>query len=113
MSQASKPISTVFANTSSYSFSSGTIAPSSNAGGQYFTIALSGTASGSGTVVYTGSTSVSNWTGPVYGTVSHSFYNSAEPAVGRTTISVYQVAALLENGNSVKCRASGISLAFT
>lgn len=64
---------------------------------------LSGTIGGSGVVVSSGSVTISSGDSVVYGTISTSpySYNSKEPVVGQSSVSVYQVAALLGANNSI------------
>jgi uncharacterized protein (DUF433 family) len=99
----SKPINTIIAATTS-AFSNNA-SPFSNAGGaaySYTTVGVSGMTIGMpGTVVFTNAMTVTNGANSIAESISRSPYNASEPAVGQTAISVYQVSALLENGNSV------------
>lgn len=109
----SKPISTVltvtsgaiattgtqvFFNTGTPSQPSSVVVGVSGGGGTSFSPNTSFVQAGSLT---TGSLTISNGFNTVVETISRSPHNYTEPTVGSTSVSVYQVAALLENGNSV------------
>jgi uncharacterized protein (DUF433 family) len=107
MSESNKPISAAYTNTASFTFTNeapvtiSTGYPATFASNQEQSVVVTTTAAaGSGTVVFTGSSTVSNANNSVCGTIPYSLSNPNEPSVGQTGVSVYQVAALLANGNS-------------